>query len=406
VWTLFFGALLVIAILAYLLLYQRNKRNLRVRPPSKRVEPHKVDPRASHAERHVTDSQSILELEDVIDDKGILIPEFKGTDQSDEFKKRIQEGIEFIFSTKPGMAVEQKKALRLEDVDPKVMKPVKEHISHLKDFRAKYQLYRGLDYAEINMSQLAKLIATDPILSGKILKIANSSYFGLQQKVNALGHALMIIGLINIKNILFQESLKELLNAKSPMKETMASLWEHATLVSICASHIHSLFAGLDRGTLLTMGLLHDIGRFVMISLEPFRQTGEAISKISAAQFNIPDEDEFFGINHALIGRLVFEEWRFSELMVRTVEVHHAPSAMEMDSIGVDGVSLKYLLVLFLADQVAKLFGNEERDIIPIAPLAHSYHDLVQEKKLLSLVFDGSLFSEIKKIKELMKGYM
>jgi HD-like signal output (HDOD) protein len=286
------------------------------------------------------------------------------------------------------------------------MKPVKEQISHLKDFKAKYQLYKGLDYADINMSQLAKLIATDPILSGKILKIANSAYFGLQQKVNALGHALMIIGLINIKNILFQESLKELLNAKSPMKETMTSLWEHATLVSICASHIHSLFTGLDRGTLLTMGLLHDIGRFVMISLEPFRQTGEAISKISAAQFNIHEEDEFFGINHALIGRLVFEEWRFSELMVRTVEVHHAPSVMEMDSIGVDGVSLKYLLVLFLADQVAKLFGNEERDIIPIAPLAHSYHDLVQRKKLLSLVFDGSLISEIKKIRELMKGYM
>lgn len=405
-WTLFFGALLVIAILAYLFLYQRNKGNLRSRLKSKRMGPHKVDPRARHAAHPAADSQSILELEDVIDEKGILIPEFKGSDQSEGFKKRIQDGIEFIFSTKAGLGLEQKKALRIEDVDPKVMKAVKEHISHLKDFKEKYQLYKGLDYADVNMSQLSKLIATDPILSGKILKIANSSYFGLQQKVNALGHALMIIGLINIKNILFQENLKELLNAKSPMKETMASLWEHATLASICASHIHSLFGGLDRGTLLTMGLLHDIGRFVMVNLESFGQTAETVTKISAAQTNLHDEDEFFGINHALIGRLVFEEWRFSELMVRTVEVHHAPSVMEMDSIGVNGLSLKYLLVLFLADQVAKLFANEERDIIPIAPLASSYHDLVQRKRLLSLVFDGSLLSEIRKIKELMKSYI
>ena len=190
------------------------------------------------------------------------------------------------------------------------------------------------------------------------------------------------------------------------MKETMASLWEHATFASICASHIHSLFTGLDRGTLLTMGLLHDIGRFVMISLEPFGQSGETVTKISPAERNIYDEDEFFGINHALIGRLVFEGWGFPDLMVRTVELHHAPSVMEMDSIGVDGVSLKYLLVLFLADQVAKLFASEERAIIPIAPLASSYYDLVQRKKLLSLVFDSSLFSEIRKIKELMKGYM
>jgi HD-like signal output (HDOD) protein len=246
----------------------------------------------------------------------------------------------------------------------------------------------------------------DPILSGKILKVANSSYFGLQQKVNAIGHALMIIGLINIKNILYQESLIGLLNGRSPMKETMASLWEHATFVSICASHIHSLFTGLDRGTLLTMGLLHDIGRFVMISLEPFGQPGGTITKISPAECNIHDEDEFFGINHALIGRLVFEGWGFPDLMVRTVEMHHAPSVMEMDSIGVGGVSLKYLLVLFLADQVAKLFAGEERGIIPIAPLASSYYDLVQRKKLLSLVFDSSLFSEIRKVKELMKGFM
>jgi len=406
VWTLFFCVLLVIAILAYLFLRKGNKANLRVRPKSRRIEPQKVDPRVGLSKRPAADSQSTLELEDVIDDKGILIPEFKKPDQSDEFKKRIQEGIEFIFSTKAGTAVEQNKTLRLEDVDPKVMESVKEHINHLKDFKTKFQLYRGLDYADINMSQLSKLIATDPIISGKILKVANSSYFGLQQKVNALGHALMIIGLINVKNILFQENLRELLNGKNPKKETMASLWEHATLVSICASHICSLFGGLDRGTLLTMGLLHDVGRFVMINLDSFRQTGESVPKIPPAHASLHNEDEFFGINHALIGRLVFEEWRFSELMVKTVEVHHAPAVIEMDSIGVDGLALKYLLVLFLADQVAKLFADEEREIIPIAPLASSYHDFVQRKKLLSLVFDGSLFSEIRKIKELMKSYI
>jgi HD-like signal output (HDOD) protein len=397
---------LVIAILAYLILRKGNKAKLRVRPKSKRIEPQKVDPRVGPSRRPVPDSQGILELEDVIDDKGILIPEFKGPDQSDEFKKRIREGIEFIFSTKAGTIVEQNKTLRLEEVDPKVMKSVKERISQLKDFKTKFELYRGLDYADTNMSQLSKLIATDPIISGKILRVANSSYFGLQQKVNALGHALMIIGLINVKNILFQEHLRELLNGKNPKKETMASLWEHATLVSICASHICSLFAGLDRGTLLTMGLLHDIGKFIMINLESLGETGEAVTKISAAQTNLHEEDESFGINHALIGRLVFEEWRFSELMVKTVEVHHAPAVRERDSIGIDGLSLKYLLVLFLADQVAKLFANEEREIIPIAPLASSYHELVQRKRLLGLVFDGSLLSEIRKIKELMKSYI
>ena len=402
-WTLIFGILLVIAILAYLALYQRNKKDLRMRPPGKKMVPHKADPPPGRSSSPSTDSQSTEK--NGIDDKGLLIPEFKRSDQTAELTNRIQQGIEFIFSTKPGMVAEPKKTLRLGDVDPKVMKAVVEHVGHLKDFKAKHQLYKGLDYPNVNMSQLAKLIMTDPILSGKILKIANSAYFGLQQKVNAIGHALMIIGLINIRNILYQEGIIGLLRTEGPMKENMASLWEHANSVSICASYIHSLFSGLDRGTLLTMGLLHDIGKFVMIHLEPLRQTGETVTTISPAESKIYEEDESFGINHALIGRLVFEEWGFPDLMVRTVEVHHAPSVVEMDSMGVDGVSLKYLLVLFLADQVAKLFTDENRDMIRIAPLAYSYHDLVPRKKLLSLVIDSSLVPEIKKMKELMKSY-
>jgi HD-like signal output (HDOD) protein len=154
------------------------------------------------------------------------------------------------------------------------------------------------------------------------------------------------------------------------------------------------------------MGLLHDIGRFVMIQLGPFGKTGETVTTISPAESKIDEEDGFFGINHALIGRLVFEGWGFPGLMVRAVEVHHAPALVEMDSIGVDGVSLKYLLVLFLADQVAKLFANEDRGMTCIAPLAYSYHDLIPRKKLLSLVIDSSLFPEIRKMKELMKSYM
>ena len=75
-----------------------------------------------------------------------------------------------------------------------------------------------------------------------------------------------------------------------------------------------------------------------------------------------------------------------------------------MDSLGLDHEQLRYLLVLFLSDQVAKLFAGEEKNIFPIAPLASSYYPLVQRKKLLSLILDSSLFSEIKKAKALMKS--
>lgn len=340
----------------------------------------------------------------ILDDTGMLIPELERPDQSEKIRRRIQEGIEVIFSAKPKEVSQPKKTLELGEIDPKVKEVILKSISHLRDFRTTHQLYNTIDNPNTNMSQLSKLIITDPVLSGRILKVANSAYFGMQQRVNSIGHALMIIGLLNLKNILYQEELLKLLNIKSSIKNDMVEpLWEHATLTSICASYIHPLFSGLDRGVLFTMGLLHDVGKFVMSGLNPIRTTGEDFIRISPSEFSIYDEDELYGINHAVIGRLAFEEWRFSELMVRTVELHHAPSWIEMEALGLDYEHLQYLLILFLSDQVAKLFAGEEKGIFPIHPLNPSYHPFIQRKRLLNLILDSSLFSEIKKTKALME---
>ena len=315
--------------------------------------------------------------------------------------------MESIFSVKPGMVYELRKPLRMDDIRPEVMKVVVEHLKNMKDFEATYRLYKSIDDPNLSMSQLSKIIVTAPILSGKILKVANSAYFGMKQKVNSIGHALMIIGLGHVKNILYHEGLLKLLNVKSlPKDYAMESLWEHAAATSICASYIHHLFSKVDKGTLFSIGLLHDVGKFVIAGLPQIRQAGKDFTRISLGELSIDDEDELFGINHAVVGRLAFEQWGLSELMVKTVEMHHHPSFIERDSIGLDTEHLKYLLLLFLSDQVAKLFANEEKDFFPVLPLHHSYHTLVNRKRLSGLVLDGSLFSEIRKAKSLMGSYL
>lgn len=186
----------------------------------------------------------------------------------------------------------------------------------------------------------------------------------------------------------------------------MESLWEHTAATSICASYIHHLFSRVDKGTLFSIGLVHDVGKFVIAGLSQIRETGKEFTRISLAELSIGDEDELFGINHAVIGRLAFEQWGLSELMVKTVEMHHHPSFTERDSIGLDTKHLKYLLLLFLSDQVAKLFADDEKSLFSVNRLAYSHHTMVNRKRLSGLVLDGSLFSEIRKAKSLMGGYM
>jgi HD-like signal output (HDOD) protein len=328
---------------------------------------------------------------------GVLIP-----DQAEEMKKRLREGVTLIFSIKPSLNPPGSEVLQMADLDPTVQRLALEQIRNLKDFRKTYDLCRALDDPDSSMSNLAKIIVTDPILSGKILKIANSAYFGLQQKVNSIGQALMIIGLTNIKNLLYQEGLLKTLNLKNdPQDPFVESLWEHSFLTSISASHIQNLFPGLDKGTVFTLGLLHDVGKFILRRL-PLSPGEGNFQEISFSELSIREEETLFGINHALLGRLAFEEWAFSDLMIKTVEWHHTPGFMEMERLGLGSDELKYLLVLFLSDQVAKLLADKGSNGSSVASLDLSYRTLFPKRRLLDLILDSSLFSEIKKAKAMM----
>ena len=267
------------------------------------------------------------------------------------------------------------------------------------------ELIQALNNEDIDLRSLGNIISRDPAMVMNVLKIANSAYFGMQQKVNSIGHALMIIGLLNIKTVLYQDGLLRLLKTGSSTESFMIdSLWEHATLTSVCASHIQSLFDGLDKGALFTLGLLHDIGKFVMNELAPTNESAMDPLSVSVTEFTIRDEEKVYGVNHAAVGRLLFDQWGFPEQMGRIIESHHDPSLVGFDPMTLDSKDLKYLLVLFLSDQIAKLFASEDKSAPPIAQLSSDYYPLVQKKRFLGLVLDSSLYSEIKKAKALMKN--
>jgi HD-like signal output (HDOD) protein len=60
------------------------------------------------------------------------------------------------------------------------------------------------------MTELSRMITSDPILSAKILEIANSAYYGMRQKLNSISHAIMIIGMTNLKAIVYHRGFSRL----------------------------------------------------------------------------------------------------------------------------------------------------------------------------------------------------
>jgi HD-like signal output (HDOD) protein len=288
-----------------------------------------------------------------------------------------------------------KPPLRLDDVRPEVLLEVRRQIGTLRNFDAIHELQRTLGAPDATMNELTRLITRNPILSAKILQVANSSYYGMQQKLNSISHALMIIGMANLKAILYHEGVLNALRENNFRdRPEMQALWQHVNYTSIMASYVHYLFGGLNMGTLFTLGLLHDIGKFIMVRLAPAGQSvpGGGYSP----NWTMAEEEAVYGINHALVGRLALQHWGLSPVMVEAVAHHHAPSVLPPADLGLDPEALRYLLVLFLADRASHRFagavGGQE---IRQDGLHPGYHGLLDKDQLVRLLQDKSLLTQL-----------
>lgn len=391
--------IVIFLLLFYFLPFRQNKQS--PQKPAPKVVPPKEEqssktagkklkeaqPHAGPVPASAKDSQA-----DVIPDEAVIFS-IHG-----DMKQYIQAGIEALFTGQTILKGDHRKPLSGNDVSPVIRDIIVKQIDNLKHFRAEHvRLQKIMNDPAVGMSELSKVIVADPILTAKILRMANSAYFGLQHKINSITHALMILGLQNIMNIMYRERMLEMFKPTLPEQgEAMAALWRHANLASVCASHLHDLFEGLNKGTLFTLGIIHDIGKLIALGLPRSRKQLTSPEGKYRWDLSVCDEDQIFGINHAVIGQIALEQWDFSSLMITSVAMHHVPSYADAATLGLDDEQLKYILVLFLADQMAKLMAERDTKIIRIDPLLESYHPLIDRNKLMNKVTDPNFLAQIR----------
>lgn len=327
-----------------------------------------------------------------------LTPDAEKTDMYKGLRDFLLEGMNRIFDESATDAAPQSMPFLREQVDPNILNEALTHLEGLDQFRVQQiRLQKLVNDPTVQMTELSKNITTDPLLTAKILKMANSSYFGVAQKIDSIGHALMILGLQNVKNIVYREGLRGMFDAGAGHnKAAVAYLWRHSNLVCICAQHFHDLFFGLNRGTLFTLGIVHDIGKLIL--MDKFYMSGKAtgLDEEYPIDVVIGDEDRFFKINHAVIGGCTLGHWNFSELMIQSVLMHHAPSFIAHDQMQLNPETGKYVLALFLADQTAKLFTDWNEGGSRLYNLHASYHHLIDRKKLAGKITDVNFLNQMR----------
>ncbi len=185
---------------------------------------------------------------------------------------------------------------------------------------------------------LHNIISNDPALCSRILKVVNSSFYGLPGQIGSINRAIVLLGLNAVKNIAIAASLAKLFRGGDLTGGFGAKdLWRHSNAVAAASKLIaDAMKCGLGDEAFLA-GLMHDIGIMVEMQfdrnklIEVLEQLGVDNNGIPAADM-LTIEEQVFGANHQDFGAALCEKWKFPKSFQTVTGFHHRPLDLAMEN--------------------------------------------------------------------------
>jgi putative nucleotidyltransferase with HDIG domain len=181
-----------------------------------------------------------------------------------------------------------------------------------------------LSEEKTHIQEFEEVIKLDPVLVTRILRVANSAFFGLREKVSSISRALVFLGTKNLRNMVATEAIKDILNCKSDGDAfSRKNLWLHCAAVSILAQMISERVFGRRGEDAYLCGILHDIGLIIEDQTAPelFASACKSLSVASKPLMEI--EKEVIGTDHCAVGFLLSEDWKLNEDVKKGIRDHH-----------------------------------------------------------------------------------
>ena len=175
---------------------------------------------------------------------------------------------------------------------------------------------------------LARIITDDQVLTARLLKLVNSSFYGFPQRISTVTGAIVLLGFDAIRNLLLTTSVFDMFsNNKTLSKFNQEKFWDHSLGCAAGAKVIGNVLRYDKIEELFVAGLLHDIGKIVEMMFLP-KQFSKIADYVNANQTLMRTAEEaILGYNHAEIGKLLGERWNLPPKLISIIAHHHQPSA-------------------------------------------------------------------------------
>jgi putative nucleotidyltransferase with HDIG domain len=184
------------------------------------------------------------------------------------------------------------------------------------------ELMRNLNDEGSGAHVLAEKIAQDQALSAKVLRLANSSFYGMQRKVTTIQQAITILGFNSVRALVTAAAVIDRYAANKNSSLDFQAFWRHSIGTALCAKALAKKLS-LNQDHAFITGLLHDIGRLVIVTYSAAHYETVVAYRAEHDCYLFEAEQNVLGFDHMTVGRVMMEHWKFPPAILHAVEHHH-----------------------------------------------------------------------------------
>lgn len=182
-----------------------------------------------------------------------------------------------------------------------------------------HKLNELVDDENATAISVGKVIERDQVLTSKILRMVNSSFFGFPQRISTVSNAIVLLGFNVIKTLVVSSSIFEV------MQSSDIGLWEHSLGCAACAGIFAARRNIQNPEEASTAALIHDIGK-VVIRAEFPEEYDKIQEMVLTKDISMREaEKKVLGVQHGVIGGLLAKEWNLPDRLAIPIEYHHFP---------------------------------------------------------------------------------